>query len=724
MLSEKNRTILNSVLIALASVLLIGLIQKNRVLKTWSLHVEDMITRLTNEQKTLQEDVVIIPIDQNSLNSLKNQLNILWPFPRLIYGYVTDYLNHCGAKAIVYDILFPQKDIDRLNISSSTYSDSLFMQSMKQAGNVILAMQMEDSTHQTDNQFYDKKLEEIDINIPQEVIRDNYSRATLPLFKFQEAVRLPGIVNFFPDIDGISRRIPLFNKYNETAIPFLSLSALLVAENINKINYDSISHSIIAGNYKIPLSHNNLFNIRWYGRGGANKSFPYVSFTNLIKSYRQWKTDQKPQLDPEVFKDKAVFIGATAAGLWDAKPTPFSSPQNPFPGVEIYATVYANFINGETVRHIGYFQIIPILLLLLVLFNFIWSKLEVLYSSGITIALFIIPVLINLYSFDKFFTHIPLISIELSILLSLIFVNVVNYLTVNRKRKIIKNVFNRYMHPDVVEQLTNNYEKIKLGGEEIEATVLFTDLLSFTKISEDLQSGQIVELLNSYFEKAENIIFHNSGMLDKYTGDGLMAIYGAPIHSPGHGLQACESILAFRELGEVNIQLNGKSIPLFTRVGGASGKIVVGNIGSSNRMDYTAVGDTVNLAARLEGVNKIYGTNNLISAQTYEMVKDDFVCREVDYIRVKGRMGAVKIYNVICHQEKMTKELVQLLKMHQSALKSYRRRNFNRACNIFSDILEKYPDDSLSNVYKKRCEKLLDNPDIIDEDNIFNMKIK
>jgi adenylate cyclase len=723
-MAQRYRKILYAAIIAFISIILIALVDNHNIVKSWHLQVKDVYSRTFHEQDSLQQDVVIVTIDQNSLNTLKNQYRILWPFPRIFYSYIVDYLNHCQAKSIIFDILLPQPDIDRLNTPGGSYSDSLFMDSMDWANNVVLAMQMEDSSHQTDNPFYNQKLKSTNIKVPDRLVAKHYPEATLPLEKFQKAAELPGVVNFHTDIDGICRRTPLFYEYNQTIVPFMALSSLMISENIRTITYDSLNNKIIAGDHQIPLSKAGLFNIKWYGPGGANKSFKYVSFASLLQSFRQWKTGQEPAIKPGIFKGKTVFIGATAAGLWDMKPTPFSSQTNPFPGVEIYATIHSNLLNNETVMNVEFAEVLILLFFILFLLNIAWTNWNIYYSSGLTFILILLPVLLNIFTFQKYSTHLPLISIELSLLLSLIIGNIVNYFTVDKRKRIIKNIFSRYMHPDVVEELTNNYEQIKMGGKEIEATVLFTDLQSFTKISEDLKSKQIVELLNTYFEKAEKIIFHNSGMLDKYTGDGLMAIYGAPIYSRDHALQACNSILEFQELGEINVNLNSKSIPLITRVGGASGKIVVGNIGSSNRMDYTAVGDTVNLAARLEGVNKIYGTHNLISSDTYQLIKDNYVCREVDYIRVKGRLEAVNIYNVICRRENFNAELKELLERHSEALELYRNRKFEKARHSFSAMQEIFPRDNLARVYKKRCEKLLNNPDIIDEDSIFNLKIK
>ena len=723
MISEKYRSIVNAILVALVSLFLIGIVHNAPVFRSWELRVDDIFSRSLNNDTALQDEAVIVTIDQNSLNTLKNRYKILWPFPRLMYSYIIDYLNYCNASSIVFDVLLPQSDITRTNINAE-YSDSLFSRSMRKAGNVVLAMQMEDSSHATDNQFHSENLRNVDLNIPPKLISHNNPSATLPLPRFQKAARLPGIVNFHTDIDGICRRIPLFYKYENSTIPFLALSALMVSENIDSVAYDSLDNCLKAGSYQIPLTKNGFFNIKWYGPGGTNQQFKYISFANLIHSYRQWQAGQEPKIDKSIFEDKTVFIGATAAGLWDMKPTPFSSQDNPFPGVEIYATVFSNFVNGDTINQIGFFQVAFYLFFIMAGFNYLWPKWNIYYSGIMTLALLGLPIILNIISFQNFSTLLPLIPVELSILLSLILIVVVNYLTVNKRKKIIKNVFSRYMHPEIVEELTRDISQIKMGGKEIEATVLFTDLQSFTNISEDLQPGQIVELLNSYFEKAEKIIFNNSGMLDKYTGDGLMAIYGAPIYSSEHAIKAGKSILEFEELGALDIKLNGRSIPLITRIGGASGKFVVGNIGSPNRMDYTAVGDTVNLAARLEGVNKQYGTNNLISNSTYELIKDHFVCREVDHIRVKGRQGAVKIYNVICRSEELTAKQNELLEMHNEALLMYKDRKFEKAGHLFAKMQKMYKIDNLSEIYKKRCEKLLEDPDIIDEDNIFNMTIK
>jgi adenylate cyclase len=253
---------------------------------------------------------------------------------------------------------------------------------------------------------------------------------------------------------------------------------------------------------------------------------------------------------------------------------------------------------------------------------------------------------------------------------------------------------------------------------------MFSDLQNFTGIAELFTPPEIVGFLNQYFTKVEQIIFKNDGMLDKYTGDGIMAIFGAPIPTNEHARMACNAVLDFKNLSTFTIEVKNRTIPLITRLGINSGNFVVGNIGSASRMDYTAIGDTVNLAARLEGVNKIYGTQNIISETTYSLVKENFICRELDLIRVKGREEPLAIYNIIGIINDLSSELEKMLKLHNEALQQYRERKFKTAELAFLELNRQFPDDSVAKVFAKRCVQLINEPQLIDEDGVFNITVK
>ncbi|HQE96167.1 MAG TPA: adenylate/guanylate cyclase domain-containing protein, partial [Candidatus Marinimicrobia bacterium] len=546
---------------------------------------------------------------------------------------------------------------------------------------------------------------------------------TAPIERFQKAMAYPGAVNYFTDNDGVCRRVPLLFAEDDRIVPYMALAAVEIYDEISTIDYDSMRHTIFAGKRRIPLNKSGFFDIYWYGPGGAGNTFQYVSFAQLLNSYLQVQNGQKPDVDPAIFQDKAVFIGATAAGLLDLKTTPFSSVE-PYPGVEIYATIFSNIIRGDYISNLPSIIWLGFSLILIWLLAFLWQKLKIWQSAAISLLILFIPLIMSVVIFQRWKMFMPVVTTEIAFVLSITVVLLVNYLTEGREKKMIKKVFNRYLHPTVVEVLTKHPERFEMGGKEIVATVMFSDLQNFTGIAELFTPPEIVGFLNQYFTKVEQIIFKNDGMLDKYTGDGIMAIFGAPIPTNEHARMACNAALDFKNLSTFTIEVKNRTIPLITRLGINSGNFVVGNIGSANRMDYTAIGDTVNLAARLEGVNKIYGTQNIISETTYSLVKENFICRELDLIRVKGREEPLAIYNIIGIINDLSSELEKMLKLHNEALRLYRERKFKTAELAFLELSRQFPDDSVGKVFAKRCVQLINEPRLIDKDGVFNITVK
>ncbi len=709
-----------ALIIGLASVLLSLTLSSSQLIQRWEKQFQDILYRNFKAEEH-PEDVVIIAIDQNSLNKLQDNLKILWPWPRDIYAAMTEYLNHCNATTISYDIIFSSPDIDRLNIEAE-YADSLFAFQMKKCGRVVLASQMEDSTHSGSQTIATEYNIEFNYNLPEKIVH-KYPRITLPIPRFQRAMAHPGTVNFFTDSDGTCRKIPLIYQHKDKKYPYMALTTLLLRERSDSLGYNENTGELIFGEQRVPIDKSGFFHIYWYGPGGPEHTFKYVSAYQVLQSYMQWKNGQTPVLPPEIFENKAIFIGATAAGLLDLKTTPFSLLE-PFPGVEIYATLYSNVLNGDYVQSFSMLLWTLFSFGIIFILSYLWQKLKVWQSTLITLFLFSIPFVIAVLAFQNNKMLTPFVFSEISIVLSLISVLSINYLMEGREKKLVKKVFNRYLHPQVVASLTEDPSKLEMGGREIVATSLFTDLQGFTTISEYFTPREIVKFLNDYFEKVEQIIFKNDGMLDKYTGDGIMAIFGAPVESQTHAKQACNAILAFNELSSLKITTKNHNIPLITRVGVHSGSLVIGNIGSSNRMDFTAIGDTVNLSARLEGVNKIYSTQNIISEATYEFVKDEFVCLELDFIRVKGRLKPLRIYNVICRKENLDKNAETILLLHEEALNIYREGKFRNARKLFEKILEDRPNDTVARVFVERCDQLKKNPKLIDKDGIFNINVK
>lgn len=684
----------------------------------WEKQVQDLIYRNFASGQA-SDEVVIIAIDQNSLNYFQENLQLLWPWPRDMYALATDFLTDCGAKVIAFDVIFSSPDIDRLNVSAA-YADSRFAEAMRQSGKVVLATQMEDSSHAGTPDIIARFNQECRYTGDERIVY-SYPGLTLPIRRFQEAMAMPGAVNFFTDEDGICRRIPLVFRYGERIIPYLALSAFLVSTGDSLVQAEK--GGLRVQNRTIPFDEDGKFEIYWYGAGGPGNSFTYVSFAQLVNTYLQLQQGLEPDISPEIFKNKAVFIGATAAGLLDLKTTPFS-PMEPYPGVEIYATIYSNILEGDYIRHVSAGWWLIFVILMTVGLGYAWQRLKIWEAVLISAGCFVIPVLISVFLFQSRHYFFPVVQPDLAIVLAVMAVLIVNYLTEGREKAQVKRVFNRYLHPTVVETLTQNPENIEMGGKEIEATVLFTDLQDFTSTSELFTPHQIVELLNEYFGLVETIIFQRNGMLDKYTGDGIMAVFGAPIEAADHALRSARAVVDFQKLSKMTIEKAGKPVQFVTRVGVNSGRLIAGNIGSPNRMDYTAIGDTVNLAARLEGVNKIYGTQNLISETTYEMIKTRIICQEIDHIRVKGRDAALRIYTIVGEMDKVDNKLKEALSFHADALRLYRQRDYKNAILRFKEVLHRLPGDPVARVFIGRCSSLLDNPGLIDADGIFNITVK
>jgi len=697
-----------------------GLLYNNGLIQRWENQVQDILYRDFQIEQHPTESV-IVAIDQNSLDYFQNNFLALWPWPRDIYAVATAYLRQCGAKVILYDIIFSSPDIDRVNVQAE-YADSAFALQMRAAGNVVLATQMEDSTRVGGEGLLPVFNREFQFELPEDVIHC-YPNITVPISRFQHAMAYPGAVNFFTDDDGVCRRIPLIYAIDGKHVPYMALAAVMIYDSLVTVGFDSEKRMIIAGERRIPVDQNGYFDIYWYGPGGPGHTFQYVSFAQLLNSYLQSQNGQQPEIDPAIFKDKTVFVGATAAGLLDLKTTPYS-PVEPYPGVEVYATIFSNIVRGDYVSDFPFWAWLIIAFVIIWLLAFLWQKLKIWQSAAISIFVLIVPLIATILAFQQVKMFIPVVITELTIILSITGVLLINYLTEGREKKMIKKVFNRYLHPAVVENLTKDPERLEMGGKEIVATVMFSDLQGFTGISELFTPPEIVGFLNQYFTKVEQIVFENNGMLDKYTGDGIMAIFGAPLETAEHAVMACNAALGFKKLSTLTIEAKHKSIPLITRLGINSGNFVVGNIGSSNRMDYTAIGDTVNLSARLEGVNKQYGTQNIISETTYALVKDRFICRELDLIRVKGREKPLAIYNVISANSDLTTESEKLLEMHLKALKLYRAREFQAAGLAFIELNKQFPDDPVSKVFSKRCAQLINEPKLIDADGVFNITVK
>ncbi|MGD0036882.1 MAG: adenylate/guanylate cyclase domain-containing protein [Bacteroidota bacterium] len=642
-------------------------------------------------------NIVMIAIDQNSLEAFADR-NVQWPWPREFYGIVVDYLRSAGASSVSFDMMFDRNDFDRRE-TDGTVSDSAFAEAMNKSGNVALVtfLSMHEKGDKYGGVILDRHLTSGNfpfIAIPQ------YNRANAPIPLFQQATKILAVANFESDKDGISRRVPLVYRFKHGYIPNLGLAVYLLDK---KIPLDKMGDAV----NKIPISNDGHFLIYWYGKGGTEGVFKYYPFAAIFSSALDMKSGKSPVLSPSVFKSKKVIIGGTAPGLLDFKPTPFTSLEV-YPGMEIYATIMSNLFNGhflhESPKWLTYFLIIMLSFLSAFIFFHI-RKLTTAIATFISIILLYVGFTFFLFYQEKFW--LPIITPSIALISTFAFSAFFSYATEDRQRRELRRAFNRYLSPTIVSQIVDNSGALELGGHTIEGTVFFSDIKNFTCTAESMQPKELVLYLNEYFSIISDLILKQEAMLDKYIGDAVMAIFGAPIPKSNHAKLACLTALEIQQALSMHYNNKSAQTPHFiTRIGLNSGKMVVGNIGSSKRLDYTAIGDTVNLASRIEGANKFFGTKILITETVYEQAKDVIETRELDFICVKGKNSPVRIYELLGEKDSLDEKSKEFFSLFHEGLQMYRMQQWDSAIRQFESLLNVSPEDGPCKTYLERCQML------------------
>jgi adenylate cyclase len=307
-------------------------------------------------------------------------------------------------------------------------------------------------------------------------------------------------------------------------------------------------------------------------------------------------------------------------------------------------------------------------------------------------------------------------------------ITITKYLQTARERLYIRNAFSHYLSNDVINELLEDQDKLKLGGDKKYMTALFTDVKGFSSISETFDPADLVKLLNEYLTEMSDIILDERGTIDKYEGDAIISFFGAPIEYRDHAARALRSAVQMKR-AEVDLNrrfqhYNMIPNPIYTRIGINTGEMVVGNMGTDRKMDYTIMGNSVNLASRLEGVNKQYGTWILISEPTYHEGGADFLARKLDQVRVVGIQQPVRLYELLEEERRSTPVLEEALELFEEGLTRFEERRWKEAQGYFERVLKLIPEDGPSQLYIKRCRKFAEKAPPADWDGVFNLSLK
>jgi len=674
--------------------------------------------------------VVLAAIDERSL-----AVEGRWPWRRSTIAKLVDKLSQDGAHAVCFDVQFSEPDdnanlkfvdalarqVDSLDIKDARLTQFLSQQQTGANNDEILAKaltqsrspvvlgyffhmrQKESGLELTTDQVADR-FQQIagskyplvyykDPNLPVPFIKAYAPQTNLPLLT--KAAAASGYFSVATDVDGTVRWMPLMIKGGDELFP--SLSVLCTWEHLGapqlavKVGETGVN-GVQIGDRFMPTDESGQMLINYRG---PPKTFPHYSISDILLG----------NLPKGTFLNKIVIVGATAIGIGDLRSTPFG---HVFPGPEVHANVIDNMLAGDFIERphwSGIFDLAAIVVLG-ALVGVVLPRMSAIKGFIFIIVAFATYVSITHYLFVKDRVWLNMVYPLFAIAATYTVLTVYRYVVEERERIRIKNTFKQYVAADVIEEVLKDPEHLRVGGQEKMLTVLFSDLAGFTAFSEHNTPSQVIDILSEYHDRMTERLFEYQGTLVGYIGDELMALFGAPVEQPDQAKRACSAALAMlkqrNELGDEWVKMGRPR--LRARTGINTGTMLVGNIGSKYRFTYSVLGDPVNLASRLEQINKVYGTEIIISEETARLVSPSFVLRRLDVVRVVGRKRALGIYELIAESGTALPDgLDELLKTYSGALDAYHARRFDDALAMFTECRAMRPADVASHLMAERC---------------------
>jgi len=656
----------------------------------------DRYSRVLNPAAPPENTCILIEIDQKSLEAASSQF-VYWPWPRQTYADVLDHLSE--ADAVFIDLFFLE------NSSYGVDDDVRFAEGMRAAGNVYLPLRLTNEKKTGAIPPDDLAFLKSRIALPATAgTSPAFDSVDLPIEPLRSALAGAGNATVSPDHDGVFRKIPLTSTVGTLTIPqfassrFARSGALTVKDG----------RFLFAGE-PVPLYQGTAL-LRYYR---DKRPFPTWSILDVFNAFYDTKAGKETNLPRSYFRGKTVFIGPTAGGLYDQKPTPVAPVST---GILINATLHANLSTNTLFRPVPPAATAVLIAVLSLGMSLIVIRTASLSANLIgfcllTILAFGIPALFFVRG-----VYLPILYGPATVIITFLIGASYSYATEGRQRREIKKTFTRYMDKTLVEHVLKNPHLLHPGGERYRVTVFFSDMAGFTTLSEKLDPQALALVLHRAHTVFTRVIISHGGVIDKYIGDAVMAFWGAPLTRPDDEAQACTAALeCINALAELNRELAGEGLsPIAIRIGMHTGEAIVGNMGSEQVFDYTAVGDTVNLASRLEGANKYFGTTIMASEETLSRAGESFVSRELGMIAVKGKTVPVRIYELLGTREDLSDELSRRCAAYAEAVGLLKDRKIAEAERIFAALAEDYPQDGPARFHRDRCRKLLTQGELTD----------
>ena len=631
-----------------------------QLLQAIELKTYDWRLSWTARPETALKNIALVEIDEYSLRNLQPNAG-RWPWPRVVHGELIDYLTRAPAKVIAYDIDFAEAD-SRTGFAfgdstiSGADSDKAMADSIAAAGNVILLADATFSGEAPGVPPLDDEGYKLDV--------DGITERKVVYRPFDLLARAAAGVGhnlFILDPDGPIRHTVPFVRSAHRAIPSLGLAAAIKTAGIAPSSVRLEGTTLWVGDKAMPLESREVGNstgIERYLWGLINfrgpalladlksHTYPTYSFFDLLYSQEQILAGEKPDVDPAVFRDKIVFVGTTASGLFDVFETPFSHGK--MPGSQIHAAVADEFLSGRFMRPASTSVRVASVLGAGLLVGVGAALVPAGWATVATVGLVAAFGWLATWLFAGGYwlnASQPVLSSSFALFGAVGY----QYFVEGREKRKMKKLFGQYVSKDVYDHLVADPTLARLGGQRREMTVLFSDIRGFTTVSEKGQPEDIVRTLNEYFTQMVAIVFRHTGTIDKFVGDMVMALFGAPLEDPlsaDHAVDAALEMLD--ELHRLNLKWTAEGRPVLDiGIGINTGPMIAGNIGSDQIMSYTVIGDAVNLGSRLESLNKNYSTRIIISENTKRRLTKSYDFRPLGDVVVKGKSQPVAIFEVV-----------------------------------------------------------------------------
>jgi len=716
-----------------------------------------MKAKVADSEEASIDDIVIIDIDLSSVEGLGNYKD----WPHAYHGQLIDVVTSGNPKAILFDIIFDAENSFNFDLVNALVSENppaaedlsavteqflisndpaRFVESTAASNKAYHALVFEAADSSTflypmdsEPAGYDPSRHILDIPLEQALQLPRAERIGNTHLELLSVARRAGSANFPQDEDGIIRRAPtaIFFEGPQHVYPSLVMAA---AMDILDVPADGFSYDFAkliltltnrAGEIvrELPIDDQGRVFVNYYG---FFKTFYYLPYLYCFD----------PEMLPsEYWQDRVAIVGSSLPGLMDLRNTPV---QETFAGVEIHATVMHSILNDEFIQLVSkqanFWVIVITCLLVGILVSLIIAR---------PILAMLIPVIVLIgwiiFAYSRFLTALAaweIVRPVLAVGTTYLGVFLYNFLVSEKDKRFLKSTFSTYISPELIDQMYESKQEPKLGGDAGYHTAFFSDIQSFSSFSEVLEPTKMVSLMNEYLTEMTTVLLNRQGTLDKYIGDSIVAFYGSPMPVEDHEYQACMTALEMeQELAVLRTKWKSEEgwpeivHNMQHRIGLGSGDIVTGNMGSTMRMNYTMMGDTVNIASRLEASAKQYGVYIQVLDTTYVAVKDRFEWRFLDYVRVKGKSVPVKVYELLSEKDKLDPNLAAAVVAFHEGQALYLDQNWNKAIKVFKtaealEIMFPGRNTNPSAIYISRCEHMKKTPPGKDWDGTWTLTSK